>query len=111
MRPRITMRFAQLLTGPKPAPSQKGSQILRYYLRHHTCADGFTALADGEAQALLHRDRGDQLHHDLDVVPGHHHLAALAQLHSARHIGGAKVELRPIALEEEIGRASCRERV
>src|ERR1700675_1019839 len=39
---------------------------LRDHLGHNPCADGFTALADGESQTLLHRDRRDQLHHDLD---------------------------------------------
>src|SRR5271163_3867199 len=74
--------------------------MLRDDLGDDAGADGFTALADGEAQALLHRNRGDQLHHDLDVVPGHHHLGALRQLHRSGHIGGAKIELRPIAFEE-----------
>src|SRR5258706_16345058 len=32
-------------------------------LGHDPCADGLAALADGKAQALLHRDRGDQRHH------------------------------------------------
>src|SRR4030095_13628358 len=31
-------------------------------------ADGAAALADREAQLLVHRDRRDQLHHHLDVV-------------------------------------------
>src|SRR5580692_12979177 len=70
------------------------------HLSDHTGTDGFTTLADGETQALLHRDRGDQLHHDLDVVPRHHHLGALRQLHGSGDIGGAEVELRPVALEE-----------
>src|ERR1700754_1830923 len=39
-----------------------------------TGADGLATLADGEAQALFHRDRADQLHRHLDVVPGHDHL-------------------------------------
>src|ERR1700742_1818204 len=75
-------------------------QPLCNHLGDHTGADGFAALADGEAQALFHRDRGDQLHHDLDVVSRHHHLGALRQLHGSGHIGGAEVELRPVALEE-----------
>src|ERR1700685_3244906 len=91
---------APIIPGAETGPARKRGWILRYYLGDYTCADGFTALADGEAQALLHRNRGDQLHHDLDVVPGHHHLGALRQLHRSRDIGGAKVELRPIAFEE-----------
>ena len=44
--------------------------MLRNNLGDDAGADGFTALADGETQTLFHRNRGDQLHHDLDVIPG-----------------------------------------
>src|SRR5689334_18267275 len=50
-------------------------------LRDDAGADGLAALADGEAKPLLHRHRRDQRHHHLHVVPGHHHLRALGQLH------------------------------
>src|SRR5262249_36570604 len=63
-------------------------------------AHGAAALADREAQLLVHRDRRDQLHHHLHVVPGHHHLRPLRQHHRARHVRGPEVELRPIPLEE-----------
>src|SRR5207253_826090 len=43
-------------------------------LGHDACADGAAALADREAQPLLHRDRRDQLDRHLRVVPRHHHL-------------------------------------
>ena len=33
-------------------------------------ADRLAALANRKAQPLLHRDRRNQLHRDLDVVPG-----------------------------------------
>src|SRR5476649_1833798 len=92
--------YALTIPGVEATPSFKGCRILRYYLSNHTCADGFAAFADGKTQTLLHRDRGDQLHHDLDVVPRHHHLGALRQLHHPSHVPGAKVELRPVALEE-----------
>src|SRR5215210_7018255 len=46
------------------------------------------ALADGEAQPLVHGDRRDQLHLHRHVVPRHHHLHALRQLHHTRHVGG-----------------------
>src|SRR4051794_37146834 len=39
-------------------------------------AYGATALADREPEALVHRDRLDQLDRHLDVVAGHHHLRA-----------------------------------
>ena len=63
-------------------------------------ADRVAALADGEAQALLHGDRADQLHGHRDVVTRHDHLNALRQLDRARHVRRAEVELRTIALEE-----------
>src|SRR5215831_16573858 len=61
------------------------------HLRHDACAYGLAALADGKPQALLHRDRRNQAHRHLHVVPGHHHLGPLRQLAAARHIGGAEV--------------------
>src|SRR2546426_7906311 len=63
-------------------------------------AHGAAALADREAQLLLHRDRRDQLDRHLRVVPRHHHLHALRQLHRARHVRRPEIELRPIPLEE-----------
>src|ERR1700722_3436710 len=63
-------------------------------------ADGLAALADGKAQSVFHRDRADQLHRHLDVVPGHDHLHTRRQLDQPRNISGAEVELRPVALEE-----------
>ena len=42
-----------------------------------TGSDEKTAFADGEAQALLHRDRGVQRDLQRDVVARHHHLGAL----------------------------------
>src|SRR5581483_4249881 len=71
---------------------------LRQDLRDHAGADGAATLADGEAHALLHGDRVDQLHHHLHVVARHHHL--LLDLDVAGDIRGAEVELRAIALEE-----------
>src|SRR3569832_1038238 len=40
-------------------------------LGHHAGADGAAAFANGEAQALVHRDRVDQAHYHLDVVARH----------------------------------------
>src|SRR5699024_1446512 len=40
-------------------------------------ADGTATLADGEAQALVHRDRLDQGNGHVDVVARHDHLDAL----------------------------------
>src|SRR5262245_48634709 len=69
-------------------------------LRDDAGADGAAALADRKPQTLFHRDRGDQLHLHLDVVPRHHHLGVRRQLHRARHVRRAEVKLRPIPLEE-----------
>src|SRR5215212_8925776 len=52
--------------------------------------DGAAAFADREAKLLFHRD----------VVTRHHHLGAFGQMHDTGHVGGAKVELRPIVGEE-----------
>src|SRR5947209_19104072 len=43
-------------------------------------ADRATTLADREAEAFLHRDRGDELDGHLGVGGWHHHLATLRQL-------------------------------
>src|SRR5437868_14633044 len=69
-------------------------------LRDDAGADGLAALADGEAKPLLHRDRRDERHHHLHVVPGHHHLGALRKLNRARHVRRAEVELRPVVVEK-----------
>src|SRR5229473_2771279 len=63
-------------------------------------ADGAAALADREAQLLLHRDRRDQLDRHLRVVPRHHHLHPCRQLHRPRHVRRPEVKLRPIPLEK-----------
>src|SRR2546427_3378199 len=69
-------------------------------LGHHAGADGAAALADREAQPLLHRNRRDQLDRHLRVVPRHHHLHPRRQLHRPRHIRRPEIKLRPIPLEE-----------
>src|SRR6185312_1383779 len=58
------------------------------------------ALADGEAQALLHRDRLDELHLHLGVVTRHDHLGALGEGHDAGHVRRTEVELRTVVVEE-----------
>src|SRR5262245_36739279 len=63
-------------------------------------AHGATALADREAQAVFHRDRVDQLDGHLDVVPRHHHLDPTGQVRGPGDVGGAEVELGPVAVEE-----------
>src|SRR4051812_31058149 len=58
-----------------------------------TRADGAAALADGEAQTLLHRDGLDQLDVHLGVVARHDHLGALGEGHDAGHVRRTEVEL------------------
>src|SRR6187399_1517254 len=62
--------------------------------------DGPATLADGEALADLDGDGGDQLDAHLDVVAGHDHLGPVGQADGAGHVGGAQVELRPVAVVE-----------
>src|SRR4051812_47480169 len=75
------------------APSQFGSDDLGDDLGDDARAHRATALTDGEAELLLHGDRGDELDLDGRVVARHDHLDASAELHGAGHVGGAEVEL------------------
>src|SRR5204863_8496328 len=87
-------------------PAIEAPSLSRYFLSllhdrgHAAGAHGAPALADREAQALFHRDRGDQLDLHLDVVPRHHHLDPVREVGGAGHIGRAEVELGAVALEE-----------
>src|SRR6266536_2648196 len=63
-------------------------------------ADGAATLTDREPQPLGHRDRGDQPHGHLGVVPRHRHLGPLRQAHLTGHIGGPEVKLRPVVVEK-----------
>src|SRR5262245_14877766 len=89
---------------PKTLARAAGSSLPRLLqdLGDDAGADGAAALADGEAQALVHGDRHlvEQGDADLDVVAGHAHLDALRQRHRAGHVRGAEVELRLVTAEE-----------
>src|SRR5215210_6215140 len=63
-------------------------------------ADRATALADREAQALVHGDRLDQLDLHVRVVARHDHLLALRELDRTGHVRRAEVELRAVVVEE-----------
>src|SRR5262245_54457828 len=63
-------------------------------------ADGASALADGEAQSLLHGDGRDQVDLQVDVVPRHHHLDTLGQLRRPRHVRRPEEKLGTIPVEE-----------
>src|SRR4051794_26846782 len=63
-------------------------------------ADGPAALADGEAQALLHGGGLDQPDLHLGVVARHDHLGALGEGDDAGHVRRTEVELRAVVVEE-----------
>src|SRR5690348_10380061 len=62
--------------------------------------DRASAFADGKAQLFFHRDGNNQLDLDRNVVARHDHFRSFRQLHDAGHVGGTKIELRPIIREE-----------
>src|SRR5271157_5003096 len=74
--------------------------LLLYDFRYRAGAHRAAALANREAQPLVHGDGRDQLHRQVHVVARHHHLRALRQLRHPRHVRRAEVELRPVSLEE-----------
>src|SRR5262245_51461954 len=63
-------------------------------------ADRAAALANREAEALVHRDRLTEVDLHVRVVAGHDHLLALGELDGAGHVRRPEVELRPVAVEE-----------
>src|ERR1017187_5638829 len=75
-------------------------KLLLHDLGYSAGAHGAAALANGEAQPLIHGHRGDQFHRQADVIARHHHLRPLGQLRHSGHVRGAEVELRPVSLEE-----------
>src|SRR4051812_6079558 len=90
---------SKLRAGPRCLSGPPGAVLLDD-LGDSTGADGAATLADGEAQALLHGDRLDQLDRHLGVVARHDHLGALGEGHHTGHVGGAEVELRAVVVEE-----------
>src|SRR5699024_9932776 len=64
------------------------------------CTDRAGTVAYGVLEALLRRDRLDEVDVHLGVVTGHDHLGAFRQRHDAGDIGGAEVELRTVVVEE-----------
>src|SRR5256714_9317315 len=99
-RPQDALRAGPL--GPAPgSPAQlRPAAALLDDLGDHPRADGAPALADREAETLVHGDRLDQLDRHLNVVARHDHLGALGEVRHPGHIGRPEVELRPIPVEE-----------
>src|SRR5690606_28270033 len=71
-------------------------------LGHLAGAHGASTLTDGEAEALLHGDRLDELDRHVGGVAGHDHLGALGQRDDAGDVGGAEVELRTVVAVERV---------
>src|SRR5205807_5273393 len=95
-----TCRGRALAARPrKPYTDFAGSSLLDD-LGDHPRADRAPALADGEAQTLIHGDRLDQLDRHLNVVARHDHLGALGEVRHPGHVGRPEVELRPVVVEE-----------
>ena len=69
-------------------------------LGNTTRTDGASTLTDGEADGLLHGDRGDEFDRDRDVVAGHDHLDSLGEGDGAGDVRGTEVELRAVVREE-----------
>src|SRR5207247_1644726 len=95
----MVLRPAPCSSSKNPAGDRVPLELL-YDLRHRAGADGAAALADREAQPLVHRDRRDQLNGQTHVVPRHHHLHSRRQRRYPRHVRRPEVELRPVAVEE-----------
>src|SRR6201991_1696617 len=88
----------------KTAPTPRGERRLAVELLDDlgdpAGADGTATLPDREPQTLVHGHGLDQLHRDVGVVTGHHHLGAFRQRHHTGHVRGAEVELRTVVVEE-----------
>src|SRR4029077_18563174 len=94
-----------IAVGASPGPASCGPgrstvSSLLDDLRDGAGPDGAAALANREAQPLVHGDRLDERDLHDGVVAGHAHLHAVRELDVPRHVGGAEVELRAVALEE-----------
>src|SRR5579864_6517790 len=81
-------------------PARRAWLLLLDDFGYDAGADGASALADGEAQPLVHRDRLDQFDRHARIVPRHHHLRPRRQRHHPRHISRAEVKLRTVVGEE-----------
>src|ERR687885_613985 len=99
-RPLDVLRAGPLRPAPGSPPQTSPAASLLGDLGDHPRANRAAALANGEAQPLVHGDRLDQLDRHLNVVARHDHLGALREARDAGDVGRAEVELRPVAVEE-----------
>src|SRR5438045_9565885 len=75
---------------------RSGRDILIQNFAHATGANGFAAFANGEANRLFHRDRGNQLDLNGDIIARHDHFDAIWQLDRPGYISGTEIKLRPV---------------
>src|SRR6185437_10713151 len=68
--------------------------------RDDTSANGSATFSDSKSNFFFHRDRGDELHFDRDVIARHDHFDAFGKGDNACDVGGSKVELRSVACEK-----------
>src|SRR3990170_2322286 len=73
---------------------------LRYYLGHDSGADGLSAFPYREPYSLFHGYRGYKLDVQRYVVTGHHHLRAAWKCCHSGNVGGSKIKLRAVSVEE-----------
>src|SRR5687767_7721190 len=95
----IMMSFPQRTGGGQTLLSVPTSSLLEN-VRDRAGAHRAAALADGETETFLHRDRRDQVDGQRGVVARHDHLGALGELRGAGDVGRTEVELRTVAVEE-----------
>ena len=55
--------------------------------RNNAGTDGSAAFTDSEAEAFFHRDGGDQLDVEVEVIAGHRHLSAFGQGDDTGNVG------------------------
>src|SRR5688500_7046253 len=96
----VGLRAAAARPPRVPAWRVPVASLLCLYLGDRAGPHRVAALADGEALAGLQSDGRDQLDVHVDVVAGHHHLRAAGQADRPGDVGGAQVELRPVAVVE-----------
>src|SRR5581483_5471458 len=85
---------------PNPLTKPRHPSLLALHLGDDPGAHRPAALPNRKPQPFLDRHRRDQLNLHPHVVPGHHHLYPLRQLHIPGHIRRPNVELRPIPREK-----------
>jgi len=57
-----------------------GANLLLYYVSDYARSNRQTAFTDRKLRTFLQRHRRDQLHRQVHIVPGHHHLHTFRQL-------------------------------